>query len=173
MMQIIYQMSSHKFNNFTNYIDKLNITHHNLPEIFLNKEKISSEKNAPSISFQMASKEIEKDVFNTIFEIKVDHSIKGFDKENNCDKEYHIFTIDLIYNAFTHINDSSSLTETEKKKILLVDVPYLIFPNIRFLIANLTEGMKSATVQINPINFAELFVKESANAENSTSQESK
>ncbi len=158
-------MSPHRFNNFANYIDKLNITHHNLPEIFLNKDKISQEKSTPQISFQMASQEIEKDVYKTVFEVKIDHIINGIEKEQNSNKQYHIYTIELLYSAFTHIENSASLNETEKKKILLVDVPYLIFPNIRYLIANLTENMKSPPVHINPINFAELFIKESSNTE--------
>jgi len=160
MTNIIYETSKHNFNNFSNYLDKFSLEHHNLPEIFINREKFSVSGSKPKISFQIAENNMSGDVFRTIFDVKIDYVILGTNTSSSQQEEYHVYTLQMIYIALTNIENSATLTDIEKKKILLVDIPYLVFPFVRQAIYNITEQTKSTPIQLNPINFLKLFYDE-------------
>ena len=160
MNQICYTPSRYKYNNFCNYIESLKVNHSNLPEAFVNKDKIIDINSTPNVSFSMSMQELEKDVFKTNFDVKIEYKIKGNDCETKEKKEYNIYGLEMLYSGFVHIDDSENVPEIERKRILLVDIAYLIFPAIRHTIFNLTRDMQSTPVNLNPINFAELFEKE-------------
>lgn len=161
--KVIYHASKHAFTNFASFVEKLNVTHHSLPEIFLNRDEIDIISNAPTVSFQMAAKQMETNVYRTTFFIKIDCHVKCKNKQTQEDSSYHIYSFEMEYAAFTQIDKAETLTEIERKQILVVDVPYLVFPAIRHLIFFLTENMKSMPVQLNQIHFEELFQQELLN----------
>lgn len=65
-----------------------------------------------------------------------------------------IFLIELVYCALVTIGQ---VPQKAIKPILFVDVPHLIFPFIRNIIANVTQNGGYNALLIQPVNFMELF----------------
>lgn len=160
-----YRMNpnKHNFNLFSKYIDKIEFERKNLPEIFLNRERFIVSKNTPKISFQLAQDNLEGDVYRTIFDINIDYTIDGTDPALGEEKKYEVYTLKIIYIAMTNIENSKTIDASDIRQILLVDVPYLIFPHIEKFIFDILRESGSTPVQINPIDFLSLFEKEGDN----------
>lgn len=105
-------------------------------------------KSAPAISVDIdvkVNKTDKKGIYT------VDLTIKA--KAKKTEDEKNIFICELTYGAVATLADSV----TEIEKMLLVNVPTLIFPYARAIIANMTREGGFSPLQINPIDFSALY----------------
>jgi preprotein translocase subunit SecB len=70
------------------------------------------------------------------------------------DDQKTIFICELTYGALVTIN----ATEEHIEPLLLVEVPHLLFPSVRSIMATITREAGLPPLQINPINFAKLYI---------------
>ena len=68
-------------------------------------------------------------------------------------KEEVAFICELTYGALVTLN----LPEEHVKPVLLVEVPHLLFPFVRSLIANTTRESGLPPLSLNPIDFSALY----------------
>ncbi len=159
-MSFLYQNSKYPFQNFLIYLNSVLVKHSNLPEPFINRELNEIISNSPEVSFEINSSIVDKDVFKTNFLIRIKLEIHCKNKETAKEEKYEIYNVEMNYEALTNIKDSDNVPEEERKKILMVDVPYLVFPFVRQQIFTLTESMKSTPVQLNNISFQDIFMQQ-------------
>lgn len=84
------------------------------------------------------------------------------------DESDSLYTITIGFGCLTNITHANGVDPTSisaytdlqiKRYIAAVEVPYLLFPAIRYPILWLTREMSFMPVQLNPVNFHALFVK--------------
>ncbi len=80
------------------------------------------------------------------------------------DTQKTVFLLEMTYGALVTLTG----TPDQIEPLLLVEVPHLIFPQVRSVIATLTREAGLPPLQINPINFAALFVEKMKNQPNAT-----
>lgn len=71
------------------------------------------------------------------------------------DNKKTVFLLEMTYGALVALTG----TPDQIEPLLLVEVPHLIFPQVRSIIATLTRESGLPPLQINPINFAALYVE--------------
>lgn len=100
---------------------------------------------------------------------KIDISIDV--KAQKADKEKPVYTVDLIIKANAHINGKSAficeltygalvslnLPQEHHQPVLLIEVPHLMFPFARSIIANATREAGFAPLALAPIDFSALY----------------
>ena len=159
--KFLYRPAGHLFNILTSYIEESSLKHFNLPTVFLTMSGIEIKDNTPSVSFQTSVVPVENNVFKTFYSIKISSHVKCADKDDQTKiNEHHVYDFNLDYSVFTLVENADTLSENEKRKILMVDVSYLIFPTIRHIIMFWTEQMRATPVQLNQINFEALLQKQ-------------
>lgn len=162
MNDLIYKPSEFPFKNFFHYLKNIKMEHMNLPEMFINREVTEIIENAPEVAFEINSSAMDENVFRTNFLLKIKLNLKCRDRQSKEEKSHQIYNLDMEFETFTHIDDATNVPEIERKKILMVDVAYLVFPFIRHHVLITTESMKSMPVQLNMINFEKLLESEIA-----------
>lgn len=161
--KLLYKPSEHNFKNFFHFVKSTNIDHKHLPEIFMNRNQEINKETLPEVNFEISSHRIDEKVFVTSFTVKIISRINIINEETKQQEQREIYTIDVKYDAFTQIENPDDLSEDERKKILMVDVPYLIFPFIRHYILTLTVNMGAMPLNLNTINFEDLLQNELQN----------
>lgn len=81
------------------------------------------------------------------------------------DNSKTVFLLEMTYGALVTLSGTPEQTEP----LLLVEVPHLIFPSVRSIIATMTREAGLPPLQINPINFAALYVEKMKNAQQKAS----
>lgn len=84
---------------------------------------------------------------------------------NRTDNNKAVFLLEMTYGALVALSGTPEQTEP----LLLVEVPHLIFPSVRSIIATMTREAGLPPLQINPINFAALYVEKMKNAQQKVS----
>ena len=96
-----------------------------------------------------ANKTKDEDVFEVILTLKA-HATNADDKKT-------VFLCELSYAAVVQINVPKEMCQP----ILLIEVPHLVFPFARALVANITREAGFPALQIAPIDFATLYKQKS------------
>ncbi|MGN0919562.1 MAG: protein-export chaperone SecB [Alphaproteobacteria bacterium] len=117
-------------------------------------------KSAPEISINIdlkADKTKNEKVFTVDLTLRLNAKIKETDKT--------LFLCELVYGALV----TTDVPDDTRQALLMVEVPHLIFPYARAIIANAIREAGLPSLQINPIDFAGLYQaklaeKEKANA---------
>ena len=66
-----------------------------------------------------------------------------------------IFLIESTYSGLVQMEEEKD--DEKKKRTLLIDVPTLLFPSVRALIARLTSESGFPTFVMQPVDFAKLY----------------
>ena len=66
-----------------------------------------------------------------------------------------VFTIDSVYSALVQIDDNKN--EEDLKRTMLVDVPALIFPNVRAIVLQITAESGFPPFQMQIVDFEDLY----------------
>lgn len=114
------------------------------PGILTKNEK--NEKPQINVVCDVNTQAIGEDVFDVTLKIEIEAKIK--------DKK--IFIIDLSYTGIFTLKVSN---EDEKKSILLIYCPNMLFPFVRQIIHNLSSDGGHPPLMLNPIDFATLYKK--------------
>jgi preprotein translocase subunit SecB len=88
-----------------------------------------------------------------IYEVTLKITAKAHIKEENQ------YKLELHYAALCTVVDDYE--EKELKTVLMVDVPSIIFPGARSIISNITRDANLASLLLSPINFLEIYQRNS------------
>lgn len=124
------------------YIKDLSLEAPGMPQVLL------SMKQAPDIKISVdvkAAKADEQDHYTVDLEIKV-HATKTEDQKA-------LFLCELVYGGLVTLKAPQSHIDP----LLLIEIPHLLFPYARALIATLIREAGFPALQINPIDFAALY----------------
>ena len=105
-------------------------------------------KSAPEINVNIdlkAGKTKNEKVFTVDLSLRLNAKIKENDKS--------LFLCELVYGALVTLD----VSEDAKEPILMVEIPHLIFPYARAIVANAIREAGLPALQINPIDFAGLY----------------
>lgn len=153
---------SRRFNIVSSYLEQLNVTHHNLPSSLINMEAVNIIQNAPEISVQLSTNSSgSPDIHQTFMHVDINSTLIFFDNLTNEEKTLPIYTINLKYSVYTHINNTSEISIKNIEEILLVDVPTLVFPDVKYLVRFLTTEMMSTPVVMSQIDWARMYINRS------------
>ncbi len=126
------------------YIKDLSFQSPSVPKIF------SELKEAPKIDLHLnvGVKNVEKDQYEVSLDIKAE-ALKGSEV---------VFNVEIQYAGLFGIKDFTD--EEQKKQILLIYCPNLIFPFARRIIADITRDAGFQPLMINPVDFAGLYMQQ-------------
>lgn len=133
-----------KVNIQAQYVKDLSFQSPSVPHVF------TQLKEPPKIDLNLdiQVKDIEKDQYEVTLSIKAE-ALKG---------EEVIFGVDLQYSGLFQIQDVTE--EEQKKQILLIYCPNLIFPFARRVVADVTRDAGFQPLMVNPIDFAGLYAQQ-------------
>lgn len=119
-------------------------------ENFLSNVEMLEESYSPTnqISLNLESKKISDNTYEVVMRI----AITATDSE---DTSKNLYMIELEYVAIVHMEGLE-----EESMLLGVEVPRLIFPYVRHIIANATSNAGLEPLQLNPIDFLGLFMEQ-------------
>lgn len=147
----------------------------NLPNIQVNAQYIKDLSfEAPSLPFileeltQAPSINVNVDIQVSKTEREnmfiVDLSVKAAAQTVNTQKP--VFICELTYGALVTLN----VPAEHKEPVLLIEIPQLLFPYARAIVANVTREAGLPPLQINPIDFASLYREKVAQATKTAEQ---
>ena len=105
-------------------------------------------KSAPEININIdlnAGKTQNEKVFTVDLTLRLNAKTKDNNKT--------LFLCELVYGALVTLD----VPETSREPMLMVEIPHLIFPYARAIIANTIREAGLPSLQINPIDFAGLY----------------
>ncbi len=110
---------------------------------FLMAEMIEAPKIDISIDVNAKKVDKEKNIFTVDLVVKI----------NAKAKEKTAFICELTYGGLVMLN----LPEEHIQPVLLIEIPHLLFPYVRAIIANTTREAGLAPLALQPIDFAALY----------------
>lgn len=122
------------------YVKDLSFEMPSAPKIFFDKNIESNSE----INIEINASKINENLFNLDLHLVV----------SNKNKEETLFLVDMTYSALTSVNIDN---DDEVKKVLLINIPYIIFPSVITLVANLTRESGFPALILAPVNFEEMF----------------
>lgn len=133
-----------KFNIITQFLKDFSFESPNVPELFF-KQDNGQAKMEINIDIQIKGAE------NNLF--MVDLITKIHSKLENGDKS--IFLIESTYSGLVQMEEEKD--EEVKKRTLLINVPTLLFPYVRSLMARMTAESGFPTFVMQPVDFEKLY----------------
>jgi len=137
-----------------------------VPPFVIHKEYIKDLSfempSAPKIFFD-AGIEANTEVNIEINASKINDKLFNIDLHlviSNKNKDQALFLLDLTYSALATLN----VEEADVKKILLINIPYVVFPSVITMVANLTRESGFPPLIMAPVNFEEMFKKSEENS---------
>lgn len=121
------------------YIKDLSVENPNAPEVFTKREQ-------PKVKVQLDvnASRLHERIFEIVLTAKVDATIE--------DKAAFVVTLDFA--ALVKVGDK--VPDSELEQILAVEVPQLLFPFARNIVADVTRDAGYPPLLINPVDFAGL-----------------
>ncbi len=133
-----------KFNIISQFLKDISFESPNVPELFFKQEN-GQAKLEINIDIQIKGAE------NNLF--MVDLITKAHSKLEKDDKT--VFLIESTYSGLVQMEEEKD--EEIKKRTLLINVPTLLFPSVRALIARLTSESGFPTFVMQPVDFEKLY----------------
>lgn len=84
-----------------------------------------------------------------VYEVALLLNIQAKQKENN------LFLIELVYAGIFRVAEGCK--EEEKRRLLLIEAPALLFPFARTIVSNLTREGGLPPLLLNPVNFERMY----------------
>ena len=137
------------------YIKDLSVENPNAPEIFTKREQ-------PQVKVQLDvnASRLQERIFEVVLATKVDATVE--------DKA--AFIVELDFAALIKVGDK--VPDAEIEQILAVEVPQLLFPFARNIVADVTRDGGYPPLLINPVDFASLRRQKVAAAQAAQSAQS-
>lgn len=85
---------------------------------------------------------------------------------NSKAKDKQLFLIELKYGGLVSVD--TKLKQDQLEPVLLVHVPFLLFPFVREVLANITKNGGYPPLLIEPIDFASLYLKKKSEMQKPT-----
>lgn len=143
-----------KVNILAQYVKNISFDSPSAPAIF------SEMKEAPKVDLKL---DIQiKDTQSDQYEVTV--AVKATALNN--DKQ--VFSVDVDYSGLFELKDYKD--EEQKKQILLIYCPNIIFPFLRRVVSDITRDAGFQPLMINPVDFAGLYMQQKNNPENDSEE---
>ena len=126
------------------YVKDLSFEGPHLPHILMDM------KTAPAITVDIDVK-VNKTDNEKVFTVELNIKTKA---EKPDDKTV-VFICELLYGALVNVNVPAEHLEP----VLIVEIPHLLFPYARAIVANITREAGLPPLQINPIDFGSLYAE--------------
>lgn len=131
------------FKIISQFLKDISFESPNVPELFFKQDNGQAKLE---INIDIQIKGAENNLFMVDLVTKVHSKLEAGDKS--------IFMIESVYSGLVQMEEQD---EAAKKKTLLIDVPTLLFPSVRALVARLTGESGFPTFVMQPVDFAELY----------------
>ena len=151
-----------KFNIITQFLKDFSFESPNVPELFFKSDN-GQAKMEINIDIQIKGAENNiqiKGAENNLF--MVDLITKIHSKLENGDKS--IFLIESTYSGLVQMEEEKD--EEVKKRTLLINVPTLLFPYVRALMARMTAESGFPTFVMQPVDFEKLYEEKQKQSQN-------
>lgn len=133
-----------KFKIIQQFLKDISFESPNVPELFFKQDNGQAKLE---INIDIQIKGAENNLFMVDLVSKVHSKLEEGEKS--------IFMIESTYSGLVQMDEEKD--EEAKKKTLLIDVPTLLFPSVRALVARLTSESGFPTFIMQPVDFAELY----------------
>lgn len=129
------------------YIKDLSFEYINPLESFIKNKDLNSDV---SLEIKIHANRINNNFFEVVLYFQL------ILQDNN--KEITVFIIELSYAGIVTLNNNSKKLNNEEniKQILIIEVPYLLFPFARNILSNITSD-SGFPIYLNPIDFRSLY----------------
>lgn len=156
MQKQTFKPRSNHFDNLFTYLKNLRVEHVNLPVALINKELFSILEDSIDTSFEIEMSKQDESIFKTTLVLNLKFGIHLAQRDTLEKTTKDIYNIYMTVESFTRIQDAY-LTGLEVKEILMVDVPYLIFPYVQNQVDSIVESIKSTPIQLHVPDFDNIF----------------
>lgn len=126
----------------TQYIKDLSFEAPALPMI------LTELKSAPAISVNV-DVQVNKTAQENVYTVELTTKAAA----QTQDTKKAVFICELTYGALVTLN----IPQEHVEPVLLIEIPHLLFPYVRAIIANTTREAGLPPLQVNPIDFASLY----------------
>ena len=133
-----------KFKIISQFLKDFSFESPNVPELFFKRENTQAKLD---INIDLQIKGAENNLF------MVDLITKVHSKLDEGEKS--IFLIESTYSGLVQMDESKD--EEDKKRALLIDVPTLLFPSVRALVARATAESGFPAFVMQPVDFKKLY----------------
>lgn len=116
------------------------------------------------ISFNMDARNLEDDKAEALYEVALKVTATALRDEKT------VFIAEVEYGAVVEL---SQVPEDKHHPLLLIEVPRLMFPFIRQIMSDLTQNGGYPPLNLNPVDFAQLYMQKFANKESGQEKEKK
>lgn len=131
------------------YIKDLSLEIPHAPQVF----KEITEKPKIELDINIQSKNLENNVYNVLLNVDLNADIK----------DQKLFILELSYGSVVSLNVPAEHLEP----VLGIEIPRLMFPFVRSIVANCLSEGGLPPVMLTPIDFAALYAARHQNKENS------
>jgi len=142
-----------KFNIISQFLKDISFESPNVPELFF-KQDSGQAKLEINIDIQIKAAE------NNLFMVDLITNVHSKLEADNKS----IFMIESTFSGLVQMEEEKD--EEAKKRTLLIDVPTLLFPSVRALIARLTSESGFPTYVMPAVDFEKLYEQKQAAAAN-------
>jgi len=133
-----------QFNLISQFLKDFSFESPNVPDLFFNQ---SSDKAKIDLNVDLQVKGADNNIYMVDLVAKLHSKLEAGDKS--------IFMIDCTYTGLVQVEKTES--EAELQKILLIDVPTLLFPSVRALVTRITAESGFPPFAMQPIDFQKLY----------------
>ncbi len=122
------------------YIKDLSMEIPHAPHIF-NKMN----ENAPKIDIEvnLESQALEENIYNVLLNLTINGDVK----------EEKAFILELSYGAVVTLN----IPEEHREPVLMIEIPHMLYPFVRQIIANTLTSAGLPALMLNPIDFMAMY----------------
>lgn len=129
------------------YLKDLSFENPNAPGILMNVQG----RPEMNMDISIDVEKLEHDEFEHFFEVSLTITANGVREDQT------MFLIEAVYGAAVSINPS--LDEKKHHPILFVEVPQMIFPFLRHILAHATLSGGFMPLQLTPVDFRTMYLK--------------
>jgi len=137
------------FNMISQFLKDISFESPNVPELFFKQENGQAKME---INVDLQVKGAEGGLYMTDLVIKLHSKLEEGDKT--------IFMIECTFTGLAQLDKDAS--EEDVKKVTLIDVPTLIFPNVRALVTRMTAESGFPPFTMQPVDFKKLYEEKNA-----------
>ncbi|ETO91340.1 MAG: SecB [Candidatus Xenolissoclinum pacificiensis L6] len=157
-------MMNHKILIQGQYLKDLSVENPNAPSVFNDRFVDRSQQTKPEIMFNVKARPVNKEmnVFEMIMEFKTKLNVFRHKEDPKYPEKLVAYICELNYGTIAQIvkkddSDNSEISEEDRNKLLLVELPHMIFPYIRKILGDNIAMCGFPPIMLDPIDFKKTY----------------
>ena len=138
-----------QFNMISQFVKDFSFESPNVPDLFFSKDNGQAKID---LNVDLQVKGADNNIYMVDVVAKLHSKLEAGDKS--------IFMIECTYSGMVQVEKTKD--EAELQKVLLIDVPTLLFPSIRALVTRITSESGFPPFAMQPIDFKKLYESKQA-----------